>query len=507
MFWADFHIHSGGSMSRGYDAIVVGAGVGGATLAWRLAARGRRVLVVDRADYLGLPPWRPGERIGVHYREAPAGLSVVGGQTKFYGAAMYRMRESDFRATRHEGGESPAWPVSYADLEPYYAEAERLYRVHGSVAGDPSEPPRSAPFPHPPLPHAPLVAELVARLEGAGAAVSAMPRALDYGPGGKCVLCATCDAYFCRLDAKMDAETAALRPALGTGRVELLTRAHCRTILTDPSGHRTTGILVERDGKEETLEADIVAICAGIGPSATLLLNSRTARHPSGLGNATGCVGRYYGGHDTGMVFPLLSLGRKLPPMHTKTFSLNAWYDATPDWPYPMGVIQAAGQVPFWHQDVVPWWLKPAARLVGERSIYCYFMNEVVPTRASGFVFADGRIAGVVPPPHNPKTLRRLRRTTIDLFRRAGYRVIAPRHRSLWHRVGTVRFGNDPQTSVLDANCRVHDIEGLYVVDASVLPSAGAVGTALTIAALALRTGDAIAGVAPARAAAAGRGG
>jgi choline dehydrogenase-like flavoprotein len=194
------------------------------------------------------------------------------------------------------------------------------------------------------------------------------------------------------------------------------------------------------------------------------------------------------------MVFPLLSLGAKLPPMHTKTFSLNAYYDSGPNWPYPMGVIQAAGQVPFWRQDVVPPWLKLPARLVGERSIYCFFMNEVVPTRESGFIVENGRLVGLRPPPRNPETFRRFRRIAIDVFRRAGYLVVAPRHRSLWHRVGTVRFGADPESSVLDASCRVHDIEGLYVVDASVLPSAGAVGTALTIAALALRVGDAIAG-------------
>jgi hypothetical protein len=225
-----------------------------------------------------------------------------------------------------------------------------------------------------------------------------------------------------------------------------------------------------------------------------LLLDSRTSRHPAGLGNATGCVGRYYGGHDTGMVFPLLSLGARLPPMHTKTFAINAFYDGAPDWPYPMGVVHAAGQVPFWEQKAVPWWLKLPARLVGERSIYCFFMNEVAPTRESGFVLDGDRLVDMRSPPRNPRTFARLRRFAIDLFRRAGYPVVAPSRRSFWHRVGTARFGTDPATSVLDPNCRVHDIEGLYVVDASVLPSAGAVGTALTIAALALRVGDVIAG-------------
>src|SRR5262245_58419562 len=254
-------------MTQGYDAIVVGAGLSGGTLAYRLAKRDLRVLVVECGDFLRLPPWRAGDPIGIHIRSAPARPSVagvptkfygaamyrmreiVGGPTKFYGAAMYRMRESDFRAVQHEAGESPAWPITYDDLEPYYCEAERIYRVHGGSEGDPTEPPRGSPFPHPPLPHAPLVASLVDRLRQSGTPVSNIPRALDYGPDGKCVLCPTCDSYYCQFQAKMDAETAALRPALRSGYVELMTRARCLRILCSEDGAKATGVLIERDGE------------------------------------------------------------------------------------------------------------------------------------------------------------------------------------------------------------------------------------------------------------------
>ncbi len=481
--------------ARGYDAVIVGAGLGGSTLAYRLAQHGMHVLVLEKGDFLQLPPRQPGGPVGIYLKSFPENLSLVGGPSKFYGAAMYRMRESDFRAVPHEAGESPAWPITYDDLEPYYCEAERIYRVHGSSEGDPTEPPRSSSFPHPPLPHAPLVASLVDRLRQSGTSVSSIPRAIDYGPGGKCVLCSTCDAYYCQLGAKMDAETATLRPALGSGYVELLTRAQCLRILTSEDGTRTTGVLIERDGKQQTLHADVIAVCTGVGPSAHLLLESRNPKHPRGIGNSSQCVGLYYGGHTTGMLFPMLSFTKKLPEMHSKTFSINAYYDGAPDWPYPLGVIQAAGQMPFWNRDAVAWWKRSAARLVGERSVYCFYMTEALPTRESGFQFSEGRVVGMRPPVQNTATFEKLRQLAIDMFRRAGYRVVAPRHQALYHPTGTVVFGNDPRVSVLDRDCKVHDVDGLFVVDASVLPSAGAVNTGLTIAALALKVGDAIAGV------------
>jgi choline dehydrogenase-like flavoprotein len=475
--------------------VVIGAGLAGSTLAYRLAGRGLHVLVVERGDFLRLSERQSNEPVGIHIRSFPSRPNLVGGPTKFYGAAMYRMRENDFRSMKHEAGESPAWPITYGDLEPYYCEAERIYRVHGSTEVDPTEPPHSADFPYPPLPHAQMVSELVNRLRESGTCVSPMPRALDYGSGGKCVLCPTCDAYYCRLDAKMDAEIAALRPALGSGDVDLLVRAHCLRILTSENGTKATGVSIKVDGTLQTVHAEVVAVCAGVGPTARLLLESKNPRHPAGLGNSTRCVGRYYGGHTTGMIFPLLSYGRKLPGMHTKTFSINTFYNGGSGWPYPLGVIQAAGQMPFWEGEEVPRWKKWAAKLVGERSIYCFYMTEALPTRESGFEFDGDEITGMRPPAENIRTFNSLRVIAINLFKRAGYRVVAPRHRKLWHRIGTARFGNDPESSVLDPDCKVHDIDSLYVVDASVLPSAGAVNTGLTIAALALRVGDTISGI------------
>ena len=206
-----------------YDAIIIGSGFGGATLGLRLAQGGRNVLIVERGDFLqpaGTPHVPPvGAYVGARDNSGEPSDWPVGGETKYYGAALYRLRESDFQEVRHESGISPGWPFSYWELEEYYQQGEDIYRVHGAVDGDPSEPRRSGPFPHPPIPHAPIIGRLVGRLRRSGASVSAIPLGIDYGPNGKCVLCASCDAFHCQVNAKMDAEIAALRPALATGKV------------------------------------------------------------------------------------------------------------------------------------------------------------------------------------------------------------------------------------------------------------------------------------------------
>jgi choline dehydrogenase-like flavoprotein len=475
-----------------YDAIVVGSGLGGSSLAFTLAARGLRTLVIERGDFIKPLPGVGGDPID---RSLPAFMyarhkfAFVGGASKFYGAALYRLRENDFREIRQETGASPAWPITYADLEPHYCEAERLFRVHGAPEGDPSEPPRSAPYPFAPLPHDPLVAELTERLRAGGASVSAIPLGLDQGPGGSCVMCGACDGHFCVLDAKMDAEIAVLRPAMRTGLVDLVTRCECVRVLTDPAGTRATGVLLKVDDREQEVHADVVGVSCGIPGTALLLRRSRTAAHPEGLGNGGGAVGRYLGGHHAGMIFPLTGW-KPIGTHHTKTFAMNGHYHGSSDWPYPMGVIQMGGQMPVW--EGLPRFVRPLAKAFGTRSLSMFYMTEATPTREAGIVFAGDEMKGHKFPPRSAKTIARLRKLAASAVRAAGYRVFAPPLYMFWHPVGTARMGDDPATSVADANGMVHGIRGLYVADASVIPSAGAVNTALTIIALALRTGAAM---------------
>jgi choline dehydrogenase-like flavoprotein len=479
-----------------YDAIIVGTGLGGASLALQLSRAGMRVLALERGGFLRPPSGDVTPKTSYFINEMLGSrhtpINFVGGRTKFYGAALYRLRPSDFQEVQHRGGVSPAWPITYQDLEPYYEQAETLFRVHGETGGDPTEPPRRSPYPWPAIKDQSRTARLVERLKKSGTNIAPIPTGIDYRDGGACVLCSRCDAHYCALDAKMDAEIAAIRPALKTGNLTLLTNAECIKVLTSANGSRTTGVLVRVDGEERTYHCDTVAVCAGLPHSAQLLRRSRTTQHPDGLGNNTGVLGRYLAGHSTGMIFPFVSLGT-IEEFQTKTFAINEFYERAPNWPYPAGVIQAVGQFPFW--DEASRAMRPLAKLVGAHSLMCCYMAEALPTRDAGFIFDGDDIKTTVMPDLNLEAFEKLRRLAVNVFRRAGYFSLARKRKPyLWHEVGSARMGKDARDSVVDPTLRVHDIDGLYVVDASVLPSAGAVNTGLTIIALALRTADAIAG-------------
>ena len=489
--------------SNAPDVIVIGSGAGGATLAHRLAMNGARVLAVEAGDWLRPTPPASGAPLGTYIADALAvrdPVEAVGGQTKFYGAALYRFRESDFRSVEHESGATPGWPIAYADLAPYYDDAEALYRVHGDAARDSTEPPRTAPLPYAPLPDSATVAPMVARLIAAGAEVSPIPRAIFWQSGsGPCRLCATCDAHLCRIEAKGDADLAALRPALATGLASLQTRTRALRILLDPSGRRVRGVLVETAGQQRELLCDRVVVSAGLAASVALLRASRTGAHPEGLGNQGGALGRYLAGHSTGMVFPFVSW-RTLAPEHTKTFAINQYYHGDANGSLPLGVIQMSGQMPIWREASAL--IRPIARVVAAHALTAFYMTEALPSRETGFRFDGDRLVAKQEALHNMATFRALRRQTVALFRKAGYPVLARRRAPyLWHETGGACMGTDPATSVVDPDLGVHGIAGLHVADASVLPSAGAVNTGLTIMALAARLGDRLAGQRTAKAA------
>ncbi|QGV82137.1 GMC family oxidoreductase N-terminal domain-containing protein [Streptomyces ficellus] len=481
------------------DVAVVGSGAGGATLAWALASTGARVLVVERGGFLPREAanWSPDAVFGEgRYHNAgtwrttdgeaftPANHYYVGGTTKVYGAALPRLRESDFDAREQREGTSPAWPFGYADLEPYYAEAERLYRVHGQAGADPTAPPRSGPYPHPAVPHEPVVGELAARLTNQGLHPFPIELGIDLGAGGACLRCGTCDAYPCRVGAKSDAETRALRPALRTGTVRLLTRTRADRLLTNPGGRRVTAVEAERNGRRIRVRAGTVVVSCGAINSAALLLRSGGAAHPDGLANGSGLVGRNLMVHNNSVLMAV-DPRRRNPVTFQKTLAVNDFY-------HPLGNLQLMGKV---HGAALaaahPRLPRRLLGAVAARSVDWWVMSEDLPDPGNRVL--PGPDGGVVlhRRPTNTRAHRDLVRCAARMMRRAGHPLVFTRRMGVaatGHQCGTTVAGLDETRSVLDPHCRSHEVRNLYIVDGGFFPSSAAVNPTLTIAAQALRT-------------------
>lgn len=491
-----------------WDVIIVGSGAGGGTLAQALAPTGASILILERGDFVPREAenWDP-EAVWkqLRYRTTERWLDdagrefrpythyCVGGNTKFWGSVLYRLRREDFEETEHADGVSPAWPIDYDALEPYYERAERLYQVRGERGADPTEPPRG-PFPHPPVPHSDEIAAIVERLRGQGLHPSPLPLGLlNPGQPGGCVLCDTCNSFPCREHAKSEAETCCVGPILERDNVTLWTGALARRLLTDPTGRRIEAVEVERRGELTRVRAPLVAVSCGAVNSAALLLRSATDRHPAGLANSSGLVGARYMAHLATMMQGFHPF-RKNRTVFQKTVAINDFYLRGPDTPYPLGQLQSQGRthgvmaqtveprVPLWAYDA---WMA--------RGVDWLAMTEDLPRSENRVTLAaDGRIR-LRYRPNNMVAHKRLVREMKRIFRRLGFWVVVTHSheaRNTTHQCGTACFGSDPRTSVLDPYCRAHDVENLFVVDASFFPSSAAVNPGLTIAAQALRVAD-----------------
>jgi choline dehydrogenase-like flavoprotein len=488
------------------DILIIGSGMGGATLAAALAPTGRRIVILERGERLADSPEArdPAAIFGRgHYKPKevwhdaegrpfnPGNYAFVGGNTKFYGAVLLRYRAEDFAPLRHIGGTTPGWPIPYDALEPWYCRAETLYRVRGDAAGDPTEPPRSAPYPFPPVPDESDVVTLRRAFAALGLHPSALPLGVDID-AWLARAPTTWDAFPCTTGAKSDAESCGLAEALRHPNVTLLTGT--RVLRLQSEGQRVTGVEVDRNGRPEVLTAGTVCLCAGAVMSSALLLASANPDHPRGLANASDQVGRNFMNHNlTGMVAwnPL----RRNRSVYEKTIQINDFYlTGGPDGE-PLGNIQMLGRItgPILAGEAgLPLWL---ARHIADHSIHIMAMSEDLPDPNSrvmwknGGVVVDWRRTNVQA--HN-LLVQRLTRA----MRRAGWPIVLSRgfpKSKPSHQCGTARMGDDPAASVVDANLRAHDLDNLYIVDASVLPTSAAVNPSLTIAALALRAGDHIA--------------
>jgi len=487
------------------DIVIIGAGMGGATLAWGLRGSGADVLVIDRGDFLPREweNWSPEavfERGRYKNAEAwygsdgsefyPGNYYYIGGNTKLYGAMLPRFREQDFGVIEHHGGLSPAWPVSYAQMEPFYAEAERLYLVHGEPGTDPTEPWRSSPYPHPALPHEPAIAALAESFRRQGLHPFSMPAAVDLRPGGRCVRCRTCDGYPCMVDAKADADICAIRPLAASGQIRLLTNAVISALVTTADGKAVAEASGRRHGQPVTVRAEKFVLAAGAVNSAALLLRSGSEHHPDGLGNSSGLLGRNYMVHNS-TFFVAADPRRRNRTRFQKTLAINDWYLPSAGRKYPLGNVQMLGKLlaPM-VSGARPHIPASVLRTVTDHSIDLYLTTEDLPER--GNRVEVNRLGQIVVhwTPNNTAPHEELVRLTTKAVRQAGYPLVLAERMGIAtnsHQCGTAVMGDDPARSVLDSTCRSHDVANLWVVDSACFPSSAAVNPALTIAANALR--------------------
>ena len=495
-------------MAGRFDVVIIGSGVGGGCIAHVLAPTGARIVILERgrrmpredrnwdpeavyadAAYKSDERWTDGS--GRSFR--PGQFYYVGGHTKVFGATMFRFRREDFCAMEHAGGLSPAWPIEYDTLEPYYARAERLFGVHGEAGADPTEPPRSGPYPHPPLRHNPVIAEVAERLRAQGMSPFPIPSSVQDHAGGACVRCNTCDGFPCRLGAKGDAETCLIDPVLQHGNVALRTEALVVRLLADASGRRIEAAELA-DGTQ--VRGDLFVLAAGAVNSAAILLRSVHAKHPSGLANSSGMVGRHYMNHNCTAVMAIRPLRANREPFQ-KTLALNDFYLGDGEGSPPLGNLQLLGKImePMLRAEIrsVP---RPVRAWLAAHSVDWYAMSEDLPhpesrvrVRGDGAVVLDWRRSNLAA---HKALVAKARR----MLRAAGFPIVLTRAFSKdtpSHQCGTVRFGHDPADAPLDPFCKAFDHENLYVVDASFFPSSAAVNPALTVAAQALRAGEHIA--------------
>ena len=513
-------------MTDHYDIIVIGSGAGGGTLTLELAKTGKRILLLERGDYLkrerdnwdptavfvdgkyqAKEDWydRDGNRFhpGLHY--------CVGGNTKVYGAALIRLRERDFGELRHVDGVSPAWPLGYDVFEPYYARAEQLFHVHGTRGIDPTEPWSSTPYPHAAVRHEPRIQALCDNLERIGHHPFPQPLAIlldEHGgkvdPHSACIRCDAFDGFPCLTNGKADSQIICVDPALAYPNVTMLTGAYVDRLETDASGRTVTGVHVNRDGQAEVYSADIVVSACGALSSALLMFRSASDKHPNGLANGSDQVGRNYMRHNNSA---FMAISRE--PNETvfqKTMALNDFYFGADDWEFPLGGIQLLGKshgeqvrgeaLPAW----LSWFPEMPFDQLARHSLDFWVMTEDLPLPDNRITFTpDGRVTLNVQPTggeahHRLRTKLKDMLSSIDahphLLERSLYLGKDIPIGGTAHQAGTLRFGTDPAASVLDLNCRAHEIDNLYVVDAGFFPSIGAVNPTLTIIANAMRVAD-----------------
>lgn len=506
-----------------WDAVVIGTGMGGAVLGHRLTEIGLRILFLEKGSEVQGPfdsrkygSDDPVERASVAHwphrytavvdgsksRIHVAAGCAVGGSTRLYSAALERLERHDVEPTAEMPHPTGGWPIRYDALTPYYDAAERLFRVRGTAVPGASD---NMPLDRPP-PMREIDAVLMQDLAAAGLRPYRMHVGIAYKPG-----CAECLGSPCPLRCKSDTRICAIEPAIAAGAT-LMTNADVKRLDTD--GSSVTGVVYESAGELHRVRGSMVILAAGTLSSAPLLLASRSTSWPRGLANGSGLVGRNLMFHadDWVAIWPsrkaspigpaktiasralYVADGARLGLIHSTGLSagygnvlmfLYGWFDQS--WLRALRPLRAFLRIP----------AKIAEKLFGSATILS-ILTEDLP-------YADNRLEL---DPDSPSGVAIHYRWHDELHARTArsrklFAKALTRSRMFWlragaalnwgHPMGTCRFGTDPATSVLDPDCKAHEVDNLYVVDASFMPSGGGVNPSLTIAANALRVADVIA--------------
>lgn len=502
-----------------FDIIIIGTGSGGGTIAYKLAQSGKKILILERGGFVPKEKenwdarevvakgrYRPDEqwydkdekpfKPFIHYN--------VGGNSKFYGAAMFRFRESDFKEVKHYGGTSPAWPLGYDVFEPYYTQAEFLYHVHGKRGSDPTEPKARSEYRYSPLPYEPVMKDLAMKMEKIGLHPFPLPMGMklpqDSSKHESPVKLENFDGFPDPTDSKADAQTSALKNILNKENVTLLTHAYVEKLITNKSGTKVTNVKAIVDGEEQYFSGELVIVACGAVNSAALFLRSANEQHPNGLANSSNQVGRNLMLHHNGCLVAFTK--KKNTSLFQKSLGIADYYHGADDSEFPLGEIQLMGRN---DPDTILWMgetLFPGKTYeeLKEMSIDFWLTAEDLPSPENRVSLRDDGSIQIHYNRTNYTAFEKLKEKLKQLFVKLGD-IDADYQDVQWggydldvsgmsHQNGTLRFGNDPQTSVLDLNCKTHDVQNVYVVDASFFPSCGAFNPALTIAANALRVGD-----------------
>ncbi len=506
-------------MNTSYDIIIIGTGSGGSTIAHKLASTGKKILILERGGFIPKEKenWDPHEVVTAgRYRPKedwydqhgqpfkPFIHYNVGGNSKMYGAALFRFRESDFQEVKHYGGTSPAWPIGYEVYEPYYEQAEKLYHVHGKRGVDPSEPYSASEYPAPPLAYEPFIMDLDQKLQRLGLRPFPLPMGVklpqEFSETEAPVLLENFDGFPDPTESKSDGYVTALRPALKNKHVTLITHAYVEKILTNQKGTRVTEVMAIVKGERTIFRGDMIIVACGAVNTAALLLRSKNEMHPKGLANSSDLVGRNLMLHHNGCLVAFINKDNN--STFQKSLGLADFYHGSAENPLPLGEIQLMGR----NDPETILWLaeklfpgKPYEELK-RMTVDFWLTAEDLPDPENRVTLREDGTIGVRYTRNNYEAYERLKEKLRNIFVELG-KLDEGFSNTQWngydldisgmsHQNGTCRFGTDPATSVLDLNCKAHDLDNLYVLDASFFPSCGAFNPALTIAANALRVGD-----------------